>query len=167
MLKSSPAIQRRINIAVSTISKYNKLPALIDEITANFGNVDIRNIFDLLKKARNGFDFGPDEILEGIKFILDKFGPMLLNATIALAIKYVGNEPVLRVLYSLVFLTSAFIAINTQGLPEFFVDQMKMNAFHKSNIDDEFHNYIKQFVTDVGKLIIKSGILTGFDSVSS
>lgn len=145
MLKSTPSIQKQLSDAVSIIGRYDfpeKWPQLIDEMVEKFGSGDFHIINGVLQTAhsifkRYRYEFKSQKLWEEIIFVLDKFAkPLtdLLVATMNLTETHANNEPVLRVLYgSIVLMAKIFYSLNSQDLPEFFEDNMKiwMNAFHQ------------------------------------
>jgi exportin-2 (importin alpha re-exporter) len=150
MLKSPIAIQKQFSDAIQIIGKYDfpkKWPQLMDEMIEKFQTGEFYVINGVLKTAhslfkRYRYEFKSQELWEEIKLVLDKFAkPLtdLLIATLGLRAQHNGNPEALKVIYSsLELMCKVFNSLNSQDLPEFFEDNMKiwMPAFHELLVSD-------------------------------
>lgn len=150
MLKSPLSIQKQFSDAIQIIGKYDfpkKWPQLMDEMIEKFQTGEFYVINGVLKTAhslfkRYRFEFKSQELWEEIKFVLDKLAkPLtdLLIATLGLRAQHSGNPEALKVIYSsLELMCKVFNSLNSQDLPEFFEDNMKiwMPAFHELLVTD-------------------------------
>ena len=163
MLRSPELIQRQLSDALSIIGREdfpNKWPNLLDEMIsniqtsgANFTNINgvLQTAHSLFKRYRH--EFKSQELWLEIKHVLDRFAKPFTDLflyAVQMANTHTNNHQMLKIIFRcLVLCAKIFNSLNSQDLPEFFEDNMKLwmdnflsllsfdNKQLQTDIDDE------------------------------
>ncbi|OXA64637.1 Exportin-2 [Folsomia candida] len=145
MLKSPEAIQRQLSDAISAIGRYDfpqQWSSLMPTLVAKLGGTDdfhvingvLQTCHSLFKRYRH--EFKSDKLWSEIKLVLDSFAApltQLFTTLMGLAKQHEGNKAAITIIYSSILLVAKiFYSLNSQEIPEFFEDNIKvwMPNFH-------------------------------------